>query len=639
MKKILLLTISLISLTVFGQDLPPLSNLTDLDIAKIKARLAINENYKKQLKPRSSTEKFMMNYPTCDSIQKSYSQGIFEKGYGWSTNSKYDTLTLPNTPAAFNSVGIIQGFWQLSYLDNNNVIRNINIDSSTITIDSINPVLIYTRNNTSQDDTLYIFVYEDSFNYGVNPSTGFKQDITGVRLASSDTVILKNATDIDTYMYRKQTTLSKGNGFLVKVKFVGHIENNVRGIATYSTNCGTNGDGFALQTSYGYSHSSHVVKPTTGNPYRLSLWNSGDLNTTETCKKFYVQNWLIYPYISAVVEPNISITKAQSYQQVCKDAQVQLNVTATGYSGPVTYTWSPATGLSATNIANPIATVGNANVTYTVTVTDGSNPKTATTVIESFSMTATMANKTLTSCADTNQNLTVTVTGGGTIPKTYAWSKGASTTATTNKVTSGAYTVTVSNAFCSVTATANVNLNTSDTNVMDFSVDPASPCVNKDVTFTNSSSKLDWKYVWRNGATQISTATVPTGYKFPAAGNVQINVTSSFGACNVGPVTKTIVVKSATAPGCGASISNNIANDIQVYPNPVRDGKVFIQNDLNTSISYKVTDMLGKVVTADKLVSNRDGHIDLSGAPNGIYFIEIDSKGDRMIKKIIVDKQ
>ena len=60
---------------------------------------------------------------------------------------------------------------------------------------------------------------------------------------------------------------------------------------------------------------------------------------------------------------------------------------------------------------------------------------------------------------------------------------------------------------------------------------------------------------------------------------------------------------------------------------------------MNTVLSYKVTDMLGKVVSADKLVSNKDGQIDLTNVPNGIYFIELDSKGDKMIKKIVVDKQ
>jgi hypothetical protein len=71
----------------------------------------------------------------------------------------------------------------------------------------------------------------------------------------------------------------------------------------------------------------------------------------------------------------------------------------------------------------------------------------------------------------------------------------------------------------------------------------------------------------------------------------------------------------------------------------VRDGKIYIQNDMNLSLSYRVTDMLGKVISAERLISNKDSQIDLSNAPNGIYFIELESKGEKVIKKIIVDKQ
>jgi hypothetical protein len=118
-----------------------------------------------------------------------------------------------------------------------------------------------------------------------------------------------------------------------------------------------------------------------------------------------------------------------------------------------------------------------------------------------------------------------------------------------------------------------------------------------------------------------------------------VSLSSSFGSCNAVPVTKTVVVKAATATGCGASISSVNSNDIQIFPNPVRDGKLFVQNDMNQNYSYRVTDMLGKVISADKLGSNKDGQVDLSKAPNGIYFIEFEAKGDRIIKKIIVDKQ
>ena len=59
---------------------------------------------------------------------------------------------------------------------------------------------------------------------------------------------------------------------------------------------------------------------------------------------------------------------------LCSNAQATLggNPTATGGQGPYQYTWSPATGLSATNVANPVCTV-NSTTQYTVTVTDANN--------------------------------------------------------------------------------------------------------------------------------------------------------------------------------------------------------------------------------------------------------------------------
>jgi hypothetical protein len=59
--------------------------------------------------------------------------------------------------------------------------------------------------------------------------------------------------------------------------------------------------------------------------------------------------------------------------QLCSYAPVQITATASSSypadSDPLSYQWSPATGLSATNISNPIADTPT-NMTYTLTVTD-----------------------------------------------------------------------------------------------------------------------------------------------------------------------------------------------------------------------------------------------------------------------------
>ena len=54
---------------------------------------------------------------------------------------------------------------------------------------------------------------------------------------------------------------------------------------------------------------------------------------------------------------------------ICPGATGQLNVTASGGVAPYTYAWTPTTGLSNPNIANPTVTL-SATTNYTITVTD-----------------------------------------------------------------------------------------------------------------------------------------------------------------------------------------------------------------------------------------------------------------------------
>jgi gliding motility-associated-like protein len=71
---------------------------------------------------------------------------------------------------------------------------------------------------------------------------------------------------------------------------------------------------------------------------------------------------------------NLTVAVSPADTTVCAGAPVQLVASAVAGA---TYAWSPSTGLSATNISNPVATANN-NTTYTVTATLGSCVKTGT---------------------------------------------------------------------------------------------------------------------------------------------------------------------------------------------------------------------------------------------------------------------
>jgi hypothetical protein len=126
----------------------------------------------------------------------------------------------------------------------------------------------------------------------------------------------------------------------------------------------------------------------------------------------------------------------------------------------LTYAWSPATFLSATNIANPMATALTATTTYTVTVTgNGGCATTSSVTVTVNSTTAGITNNTgSTELTCTTTSISVTATGG----TTYAWSGGATPATAANSFTAaGTYTVTVTDSNgCSSTAAITI---TSDT--------------------------------------------------------------------------------------------------------------------------------------------------------------------------------
>ncbi len=66
----------------------------------------------------------------------------------------------------------------------------------------------------------------------------------------------------------------------------------------------------------------------------------------------------------------LPIADAGAFAEICIGSSTQLNASGSSGNGTLGYAWSPPTGLSATNIPNPMANP-IATTTYTVTVTDG----------------------------------------------------------------------------------------------------------------------------------------------------------------------------------------------------------------------------------------------------------------------------
>ena len=168
--------------------------------------------------------------------------------------------------------------------------------------------------------------------------------------------------------------------------------------------------------------------------------------------------------------PTVEINGGNASETICNDgtSSVTLTAVATG-DEPFTYSWNPATGLSAANIENPVASP-TATTIYEVTVTDG-NGFTATddieVIVDPQSVGGTIAGS-ATVCSGTNSTL-LTLSGyTGTIQNwEYSIDGGSIWTAIAN--TNDTYTATnltettdfravVKSGVCSETASAEATI-------------------------------------------------------------------------------------------------------------------------------------------------------------------------------------
>lgn len=118
---------------------------------------------------------------------------------------------------------------------------------------------------------------------------------------------------------------------------------------------------------------------------------------------------------------NFLATVSANPTVMCKGQSSQLNVSVVGGTPPVTYSWTPAAGLSSTTIANPVATP-DATTTYRVVVTDNA-AHTATDSVTLVVNTAPEAPGPITGnqsvCAGDTVSYSIVEVAGGT---NYSWS-------------------------------------------------------------------------------------------------------------------------------------------------------------------------------------------------------------------------
>ncbi len=258
-----------------------------------------------------------------------------------------------------------------------------------------------------------------------------------------------------------------------------------------------------------------TATPTTTTTYTVTVTDAnGCVNTDSVTVTVYTQ-------IPITITPNSSI---------CAGGSIQLNA-----SGGTTYQWSPSTGLSATNIPNPVASP-SVTTTYTVLVTDAngcSSTDSVTITVNSLPVITTGANDTI--CQ--NGSTILSVSGG----VSYSWQPVASLSnpniANPVATPSGTtiYTVTGTDANgCQNTATQTVVVNPLPN--VDAGIDLAF-CQGGSVQLNASGALF---YQWAP-ATGLSATNIPDPVASPAATTVYtVTGTDANGCTNTDTVTVTV---------------------------------------------------------------------------------------------------
>ena len=267
--------------------------------------------------------------------------------------------------------------------------------------------------------------------------------------------------------------------------------------------------------------------------------------------------------------------------------------TASGGSGTYTYSWSPSTGLSATNVANPTATP-NGNTTYTVAVSDGQNTATDQVVVVVNALPNVNISGNTTICIG---SLTTLIASGGTM---YSWSN-AATSAPSNTVAPGTtttYTVTGSDANgCTNTASKVVTVNANPFINISGSLNL---CEGSSTTLTASGGFL---YNWSPAST-LDNANIANPTATPT-------------------ITSTYTVTGTDANGCSNSVYVVVAVHSKPTPMASNNGPVCVGNALSLNVGSFINYSWSGPQTYSASTQNPLVSISASSNMSGTYIVTV----------------
>ncbi len=339
-------------------------------------------------------------------------------------------------------------------------------------------------------------------------------------------------------------------------------------------------------------------------PFTYS-WNTTPVQTAQTATGLCAGNYTVTVTdnggctntvtVAITQPPPLTLATAQTNPQCNGQCNGTATVTASGGNTPYTYLWnngqttSNATGLCANTYTVTVTAQGGCNTTIAVTITQ---PPAL-----SLSTSSNAA-----SCSASNGTATVTPSGG-TSPYTYQWNNGQ-TAQTATGLSTGNYTVTVTDANgCTQAAVVTVN-NTGNVSVTAAGNNPLcnGQCTGT-ATATPSGGTSPYTYLWNNGQTSSNATGLCAGtYSVTLTDVNGCTSTASIAIVQPPVLTASIPSVNTICIGQNSTLNANANGGTTGYTynwsNGGTSASITVNPSVTTSYTVTVTDANGCTSTA-----------------------------------------
>jgi len=168
--------------------------------------------------------------------------------------------------------------------------------------------------------------------------------------------------------------------------------------------------------------------------------------------------------------------------------------------------------------------------------------------------------------------------------------------------------------------------------VTDIAGVPATATVGTPLTLTGTvtPSEASYKTIIWTVASAGTTGAVITGNQLfvTAAGTAVITATVINGTSMGNNFTKSFYINATTT-----GVETITADALSIYPNPVKDELLIINNEQLTMNNVEIVDIMGKIIYNSSFIINNS--INVSSLPQGIYFLKIETDKGIVTKKFV----